>query len=163
MASTAILNAQPPHARPSAIPLLPTSQRRAERDPFEYRARPFPLSMVLGCEEIKTALLLATVNPNMGGVCISGGRGTAKSVMAKGVVKIMPPIERVKGSAFNIDPTRPDQLDTFTQKMLEEAGQELSDLETEIIDCPFVQVFLPERWWGRAVRKNPDFPFFCSR
>jgi magnesium chelatase subunit D len=115
-------------------------EERSQRDPLEYRARPFPLSMVLGCEEIKTALLLATINPNMGGVCISGGRGTAKSVMAKGLYKIMPPIERIKGSPFNIDPTRPYQVDDFTARMLEETGQELSDLETEVIDCPFVQV-----------------------
>lgn len=33
----------------------------------DYRARPFPLSMIVGCEEIKTALLLAAVNPKIGG------------------------------------------------------------------------------------------------
>jgi len=109
-------------------------------DVTDYRARPFPLSMIVGCEEIKTALLLAAVNPKIGGVIISGGRGTAKSVMAKGLQRIMPPIERIKGNPFNIDPERPDQVDTFTEKMLEAEGKNLSDLEREVIPCPFVQI-----------------------
>ena len=41
--------------------------------------RPFPLSMVVGQDVIKQSLLLSSVNSRMGGVVISGGKGTAKS------------------------------------------------------------------------------------
>lgn len=60
--------------------------------------------MVIGQGEINTALLLAAVNPAAGVVLISGRHGTAKSVMARIVRGLLPPIVRVAGSAYNVDP-----------------------------------------------------------
>jgi len=100
----------------------------------------YPLAAVVGQEAIKTALLLCAVNPSIGGVVISGSRGTAKSIMARAVHKLLPPIERVKGSAFNIDPAAPRELDSFLEKELNAKGQTVADLETEVIETPYVQV-----------------------
>lgn len=100
----------------------------------------FPLSKVVGQESIKTALLLATVNDRMGGVAISGGRGTAKSVMARALHRIMPPIERVKDSDYNIDPEQQGEIDTFLRADMAKKGLTVGELDTEIIPCPFVQV-----------------------
>jgi len=102
--------------------------------------RPFPLSMIVGQENIKQALLLASVNRRMGGVVISGGKGTAKSVMARALHQLLPPIEVIKGSAFNIDPEGEFGIDDFTRTEIEDGGTPLDERETEIIDCPFVQV-----------------------
>jgi len=107
---------------------------------MDVGGRPFPLSMVVGQDAIKQALLLASINNRMGGVVISGGKGTAKSVMARALHQLLPPIEVIKGSAFNIDPEGEQGLDDFTKTELAGGGTPLSERETEVIPCPFVQV-----------------------
>lgn len=77
-----------------------------------------PLSMVVGQAPIKTALLLAAVNPKMGGVVIAGGRGTGKSVMARAMHRLLPPIEVIKGSKFNTDPETDDEIDDFLKQQM---------------------------------------------
>lgn len=102
--------------------------------------RPFPLSMVVGQDAIKQALLLSATNLRMGGVVISGGRGTAKSVMARALHQLLPPIDVIKGSPFNIDPEGEFGLDDFTKTDLINGGTPLAERETEVIKAPFVQV-----------------------
>jgi magnesium chelatase subunit D len=45
----------------------------------------FPFAAVLGQEKVKNALILNLVNPRIGGVLISGEKGTAKSTLVRGV------------------------------------------------------------------------------
>ena len=109
--------------------------------PSQLAARPFPFGMIVGMDDIKQALILAAVNPRMGGVVISGRRGTGKSVLARAMHRLLPShMERIKGSPYNIDASGQDGIDSILQKELLETGRSLEDLETELIPTPFVQI-----------------------
>lgn len=49
----------------------------------------FPFAAVCGQEKVKKALILAAINPRIGGVLISGEKGTAKSTLVRGLAQIM--------------------------------------------------------------------------
>ncbi|MEM8490720.1 MAG: magnesium chelatase ATPase subunit I [Pseudomonadota bacterium] len=67
-------------------------------------AKAFPFTAIVGQEELKTALLIATVDPSIGGVLAFGDRGTGKSTAIRALAALMPKIPMVQGCGFNCDP-----------------------------------------------------------
>lgn len=61
----------------------------------------FPFSAIVGQEEMKRALLIAAVDPRIGGVMVFGDRGTGKSTAVRALSQLLPPIRAVAGCPFN--------------------------------------------------------------
>lgn len=57
-------------------------------------AMPFPFLALVGQSEMKLALLLNLINPEIGGVLLLGPRGTGKTTAVRGLLDLLPPVER---------------------------------------------------------------------
>jgi magnesium chelatase subunit D len=68
----------------------------------------YPFAALVGQDSLKTALLLNAVDPGIGGVLISGEKGTAKSTAARALAALMPAQRVVMGCPFRCDPKSPD-------------------------------------------------------
>lgn len=55
---------------------------------------PFPFLAIVGQREMKLALLLGLVNPNLGGILLIGPRGTAKTTAVRSLLDLLPQVER---------------------------------------------------------------------
>jgi magnesium chelatase subunit D len=69
---------------------------------------PYPFSALVGQEDLKLALLLNAVSPELGGVLVRGEKGTAKSTAVRALAKLLPPIKVVAGCPYSCDPEAPN-------------------------------------------------------
>jgi magnesium chelatase subunit D len=67
-----------------------------------------PFSAVVGQDDARLALLLGAVDPGIGGVLLSGEKGTAKTTLVRGLAALLPGISVVAKCRFSCDPAAPD-------------------------------------------------------
>ena len=70
----------------------------------------FPFAAIVGQEEMKRALLIAAVDPAVGGVLVFGDRGTGKSTAVRALAALLPPMQAVAGCPYRCAPERPAGL-----------------------------------------------------
>jgi magnesium chelatase subunit I len=64
----------------------------------------FPFSAIVGQDEMKRALLIAAVDPSVGGVLVFGDRGTGKSTAVRALAGLLPKMRAVAGCRYGCDP-----------------------------------------------------------
>jgi magnesium chelatase subunit D len=69
----------------------------------------FPFTAIVGLERMKRALVLNAIYPAIGGVLISGERGTAKSTAVRALAALLPKISVVADCPYSCDPEHPDE------------------------------------------------------
>ena len=86
--------------------------------------KPYPFTAVVGQREARRALLLACLNPAVGGVLLAGERGCAKSVLAYGLEALFPD-RRFRTVPLNAGPDR--LLGSLSAQALIREGQVLRE------------------------------------
>jgi magnesium chelatase subunit I len=66
--------------------------------------RVYPFSAIVAQEEMKLCLLLAAVDPGIGGVLVMGDRGTGKSTAVRALAGLLPPMRVVADCPYHCDP-----------------------------------------------------------
>jgi magnesium chelatase subunit I len=64
----------------------------------------FPFSAIAGQDEMKRAIIVAAVDPGIGGVLVFGDRGTGKSTAVRALAAMLPQMQVVEGCRYRCDP-----------------------------------------------------------
>ena len=80
---------------------------------------PYPFSAIVGQEEMKLALLLNAVSPQIAGVLVQGEKGTAKSTAVRALQALLPSINVVEHCSFGCDPADQAHLCQACAELLE--------------------------------------------
>ncbi|MDZ7627162.1 MAG: magnesium chelatase ATPase subunit I [Parvularculaceae bacterium] len=98
-------------------------------------ATAFPFSAIVGQEDLKRALLIAAVDPRVGGVLAFGDRGSGKSTAIRALAALLPKIDVVKGCPFRCDPAAPAQSCDFCAA-LDPADRKTLHEPAPVVDLP---------------------------
>jgi magnesium chelatase subunit I len=70
----------------------------------------YPFTAIVGQEEMAQALVIAAIEPRLGGVLVLGDRGTGKSTAVRALAALLPEIATVAGCPYGCDPAAPAGL-----------------------------------------------------
>jgi len=96
----------------------------------------FPFTAMLGQDRMNLALILNVIDPQIGGVLLTGHQGTGKSTAVRSLVEVMPQIEFVNGCEFSCDPN--SNIDDLCEEC--RVKKEKGEIQTEARDMRLVNL-----------------------
>jgi len=79
----------------------------------------FPFSAIVGQDEMKLALLIAAVDPSIGGVLVFGDRGTGKSTAVRALAALLPKMRVAVPCRYGCDPDASQLCEDCTTRRAE--------------------------------------------
>jgi magnesium chelatase subunit I len=90
----------------------------------------FPFSAIVGQDDMKLALTLTAIDPQIGGVLAFGDRGTGKSTAIRALADLLPNVDVVQGCPVNSE--RIDQVPDWVKT----AQSTIISINTPVVDLP---------------------------
>ena len=93
----------------------------------------FPFTAILAQDEAKLAVLLAAINPRIGGVLLSGPKGIGKTSIVRGLGELLP-MQRRADCAYGCDPDGSALCETCASPAKPDPG--VHDVRAGIVELP---------------------------
>lgn len=103
----------------------------------ELKRSTLPFTSIVGLERLKLALILNGINPQIGGVLISGPKGTGKTTVVRALADLLPEVDVVVGCRFGCNPDNHDLLCVDCRSTVESGKKLTSETRTmRVVNLP---------------------------
>ncbi|WP_425995223.1 magnesium chelatase ATPase subunit I [Afipia sp. DC4300-2b1] len=96
----------------------------------------FPFSAIVGQDEMKLALLIAAVDPTVGGVLAFGDRGAGKSTAVRALAALLPKMKIVAGCRYNCNPDTPSEFCHECRARASQGALKSVQVAVPVVDLP---------------------------
>ncbi len=96
----------------------------------------FPFSAIVGQDEMKLALLIATVDPGIGGVLVFGDRGTGKSTAVRALAALLPRMQAILDCPYRCDPKNAERMCDACRQPDSDAARKTGLVPVPVVDLP---------------------------
>ena len=94
----------------------------------------YPFAAIVGQDEMKLALILTVISPQVSGVLIRGDKGTAKSTAVRGLAELLPERAEAAGTPYHLSP---GEYREYREELdLPEADPETRRTRVPVVELP---------------------------